>query len=163
MDFVIGLAARSAEEGGGPFAAAVFDAADGRLLGAGVNRVVASRCSAAHAELVALSAAQRRLGGYDLGGAGMPFCELLSSAEPCLMCQGAVLWSGVRRLYYAATEADVAAIGFDEGPKHPHWAEELRRRGIEVVGGLRRVEAAAVLAAYAAAGRPVYNARAASV
>lgn len=163
MGFVIDLAARSATGDGGPFAAAVFERDSGRLLAAGVNRVVAGNCSAAHAELLALSLAQRAFGSFDLGAPGLPACELVSSAEPCLMCLGATLWSGVRRLLCAASDADVRAIGFDEGPKPPAWADELRRRGIEVVEGLLRPRAVAVLAAYRARGGMIYNGRAGSV
>ena len=160
MAFVIDLARRNVESNcGGPFAAAVFEIASGRLLAAATNLVVASACSAAHAELLALSLAQQSIGRYDLGAAGQPACELVGSAEPCLMCCGAVLWSGIRRLVYAATDADVRAIGFDEGPKHPHWIDELRRRGIEVVGEVLRPQAQSVLAAYRDRGGVVYNAR----
>ena len=160
MTFVIDLARRNVEANcGGPFAAAVFEVASGRLLAAATNLVVASACSAAHAELLALSLAQQAVGSYDLGAPGHPACELVGSAEPCLMCCGAVLWSGIRRLVYAATDADVRAIGFDEGPKHPHWIEELRRRGIEVSGEVLRPQAQAVLAAYRERGGVVYNSR----
>lgn len=158
MDFVVGLARRNAAAGGGPFAAAVFECASGRLLAAGSNLVVMSHCSSAHAEVVALSLAQQRLGNYDLAAAGLPAHELVTSAEPCAMCVGAVLWSGVRRVVFGAREEDVRAIGFDEGPKHPDWADELRERGIEVVGDVRRSECAAVLRDYAASGGPIYNA-----
>jgi tRNA(Arg) A34 adenosine deaminase TadA len=133
------------------------------LLAVGVNRVVAGNCAAAHAELLALSLAQQAVGSFDLGAAGLPACELVSSAEPCLMCLGATLWSGVRRLVCAAADADVRAIGFDEGPKPPAWADELRRRGIEVVEGVLRPRAVAVLEAYRAAGGTIYNGRAGSV
>jgi len=78
MTFVIGLARRNGEEGtGGPFAAAVFDLTTHRLLAPGVNRVTTGRCSSAHAEIVALSIAQQRIGHYDLGGPGQP------PYEPC--------------------------------------------------------------------------------
>lgn len=159
MAFVVQLARHNSGVGGGPFGAAVFERDSGRLVAAGVNRVVASHCSAAHAEVVALSVAQQRLGCFDLGAAGLPAHELVVSAEPCAMCVGAVLWSGVRRLVFAALDADIRTIGFDEGPKHPDWIGELRHRGIEVVPGLMRSEAAAVLRDYAAAGGPIYNAR----
>jgi tRNA(Arg) A34 adenosine deaminase TadA len=162
MGFVIGLARRNMETAsGGPFAAAVF--AGGRLLAVGANLVVASRCSAAHAEVVALSLAQQAIGDYDLGGGGRPPATLYTSCEPCAMCLGAVLWSGVRRLVCAATEADARAAGFDEGPKHPDWTGELARRGIEVVTGCCRAEAAVILAAYRAGGGRLYNARAGAV
>ena len=160
MAFVIDLAERNVgRQSGGPFAAAVFESASGRLLAAATNLVVGSACAAAHAELLALSLAQKTVGQFDLAAAGRPACELVSSAEPCLMCSGAVLWSGVRRLLYAANDADVRAIGFDEGPKHPGWQDEFRRRGVEVVAGLLRERASRVLIAYRDGGGVLYNGR----
>lgn len=159
MRFVLGLARENVAADGGPFAAAVFERDSGRLLAAGANRVVASGYSCAHAEVLALSLAQRRLGHYDLGRPGFPACEILSSAEPCLMCLGAVLWSGVRHLGYGARGEDVVALGFDEGPKPADWAGELARRGIAVSPDLLRDEACAVLRDYRAAGGTIYNPR----
>lgn len=161
MRFVLDLARENVAAGGGPFAAAVFEDASGRLLAAGANRVMASGCSCAHAEILALSLAQRRLGHYDLGAPSFPSCELVSSAEPCLMCLGAVLWSGVRVLSFGARGEDVTAQGFDEGPKPADWVGELRRRGIEVRTDVLRDEAREILLAYRAAGGPIYNARSA--
>ena len=140
---------------GGPFGAAVFERRTGRLAAAGVNLVVAGRCACLHAEIVALSLAQRRLRTHDLSAAGE--YELHASAEPCTMCLGAVSWSGIRRLACGARGADVEAAGFDEGPKPAGWAAALRTRGIAVRRDLLRGESAAVLRAYAAAGGPVYN------
>lgn len=159
MRFVLDLARTNTADGGGPFAAAVFETDSGRLLAAGVNRVVSSRCAIAHAEVLALSLAQQRIGNFDLGAAGQPACELVSSAEPCAMCLGAILWSGVRTLLYAADATDIAAIGFDEGPKHPAWQDELRSRGIAVSGGILGEEAARLLRDYQVGGGPIYNAR----
>ncbi|MGE5318937.1 MAG: nucleoside deaminase [Hyphomicrobiaceae bacterium] len=162
MRFVLGLARENIAAGGGPFAAAVFEHDSGRLLAAGANRVIASGYSCAHAEMIALSLAQRRLKHYDLGAASFPHCELVSSAEPCIMCLGAVLWSGVRYLSCGARAEDVAALGFDEGPKPPDWIGALRRRGIEVSSDVLRDEACVILREYQAAGRPIYNARSAT-
>lgn len=161
MRFVLDLARENIANGGGPFAAAVFERASGRLLAAGANRVLASGYSCAHAEILALSLAQRRLGNYDLGAPSFPASELVSSAEPCLMCLGAVLWSGVRVLSFGARGEDVVAVGFDEGPKPADWVGELQRRGIEVHADVLRDEAREILLAYRAAGGPIYNARSA--
>lgn len=162
MGFVIELARRNIDRGnGGPFGAAVFESASGRLIAAATNLVAESGLSVAHAEVVALSLAQRALGSYDLGAPGLPTCELVTSVEPCMMCTGALLWSGVRRLVFGASGDDARAIGFDEGPKPQDWTGELRKRGIDVVGDVRRAEAVAVLAQYCASGGLIYNARSA--
>lgn len=160
MQWVIDLArANMAEKSGGPFAAAIFDAQQNALVAAGVNLVLAANCSLLHAEVTAIMLAQHRLGTWDLGGESMPFCELVTIAEPCTMCQGAVLWSGVRRLIYAARDEDVRAIGFDEGPKMDRWQAALRQRGIEVVADFDRKAAIEVLQSYAAGNGVIYNAR----
>jgi tRNA(Arg) A34 adenosine deaminase TadA len=158
MRFVLDLVAANAKSNGGPFAAAVFEHASGRLVAAGVNRVVATQCSAAHAEVLALSLAQQHLRSFDLAKPGLPALELVSSAEPCVMCIGALLWSGVRRLVCGARGEDVLAIGFDEGPKHPLWQEELQARGILILTDVLRTEAVALLQRYATTGGPIYNA-----
>jgi tRNA(Arg) A34 adenosine deaminase TadA len=160
MRFVVELSRRNVEtRSGGPFAAAVFEIASGRLVAAATNLVVASRCSAAHAEVLALSFAQQALGRHDLGAADLPAMELVGSCEPCAMCLGALGWSGVRRVVCAATGADAETIGFDEGPKPADWAGELRRRGIEVAEGVLRAEAVAVLLTYRQLGGLIYNGR----
>lgn len=159
MRFVLALARDNIAAHGGPFAAAVFERSSGRLLAAGTNRVVTSRCSAAHAEILALSLAQARVGNHDLGAPGLPECELVTSAEPCAMCLGAVHWSGVRSLVCAASAADVVAQGFDEGPRPTDWIAQLRTRGIQVETGVLREEAQAILCAYRHAGGQIYNAR----
>lgn len=162
LRWVIGLSRRNVEQGsGGPFAAAVFAAKGGRLLAAGVNRVEPLGLSPAHAEIMAIAFAQKRLGHRDLGHDAANPSELVASSQPCLMCLGAVLWSGVTSLVYGAEAADVEAIlGFDEGPLPADWTEELRKRGISVRGGgTLRVEAVAVLELYKKKGGTVYNSR----
>lgn len=158
MAFVIAAAQRNVEAGtGGPFAAAVFALASGELLALGVNLVARRRLSILHAEIVALTLAQERLATFDLGAAGLPACELVTSTEPCAMCYGAIPWSGVRQVVTGAFDTDARRIGFDEGPRTPRWREELEERGIKVISGLLRPQAAAVLDAYAAAGGEIYN------
>lgn len=158
MRLAIELARRNVEAGtGGPFGAAVFEVESGRLLAAGVNLVVAAGCSLLHAEVVALTLAQQRFGHYALGGEGFPACELVTSAEPCAMCFGAVLWAGVKGLVCAARREDVERLGFDEGPKPSDWPDEMQRRGIAVTRDVCRAEAVAVLERYAATGGLIYN------
>lgn len=145
---------------GGPFAAGVFERNTGKPVVIGVNRVVASNCSSAHAEVMTLSVAQKLLGTYDLGGSGMPVHQLVVNWRPCVMCFGAVLWSGVRSLVIAGSGPELEKItGFDEGPIHPEWESELAKRGIELINNVLTEEALAVYRDFAASGALVYNAR----
>lgn len=147
-------------ETGGPFAAGVFERDSGRLVVIGVNRVVRSNCSSAHAEIMALSLAQRLLGTFDLGGPGLPAHQLVVNWRPCAMCYGAVPWSGVRSLVVAGDGPELEAItGFDEGPVHPDWRHELERRGVAVTTDVLREEALAVYREFAASAQLVYNGR----
>jgi tRNA(Arg) A34 adenosine deaminase TadA len=143
---------------GGPFAAAVFDRRDHRLVAAGTNLVTQSGYAVAHAEVLALSLAQRVRGVFDLASAGGDY-ELVSSAEPCAMCLGASCWSGITALSCGARSEDVEAIGFDEGPKPADWVAALTARQIEVTRDVLRDEAVAVLARYRDAGGVIYNGR----
>ncbi|MFL5347109.1 MAG: nucleoside deaminase [Hyalangium sp.] len=155
------LAARNYKEGnGGPFAALVVDPATGELLSLGVNVVLSSGLSSVHAEVMALSLAQTRLGAWDLGSAGGRELELVVNWRPCTMCYGALIWSGVKHLLIAGEGPECEALtGFDEGPMPTHWRAELERRGIRVTSGVLREEAIAVFADYGRSGSLVYNAR----
>ncbi len=158
MRFVIALARLNVRHGmGGPFAAAVFDSS-GRLIAPGVNLVVASNCSILHAEIVALALAHKAVDRYDLSDGGRLAYELVAATEPCIMCFGAVHWSGIKRLVCGARGEDAQAIGFDEGPKPADWVAALAERGITVKRDVLREEATAVLKEYVAAGGIIYNA-----
>ncbi len=146
-------------EAGGPFGAAVFERESGRLVAVGMNLVVSHNNSVLHAETVALMMAQQRVGSYSLGGPGSAAHALYTSCEPCAMCLGATLWSGVDKLVCGATRPDAKALGFDEGPVFPESFRYLEQRGVEIVRGLLRDEAAAVLRAYRERGGVIYNGR----
>ncbi len=161
MDAVIRFSRLNFENAsGGPFAAGVFERDTGKPVVIGVNRVVASNCSSAHAEVMTLSLAQKILGTYDLGGPGMPVYQLVVNWRPCAMCFGATLWSGIRSLVIAGSGPELEQItGFDEGPVHPEWEKELAKRRIELVNNVRREQAIEVYRAFAASGALVYNSR----
>ena len=141
---------------GGPFGAAVVERESGRLVAVGMNLVVRAANSALHGEMVALMMAQQRLGSFTLRAPGMPAHDLVTSCEPCAMCLGATLWSGVRRLVCGATRDDAMQARFDEGPVFPQSYRYLEKRGIAIVRGVLRDEARAVLERYAASGE-IYN------
>jgi len=142
---------------GGPFGALVVTADSGEIVALGVNRVEPQLCSAAHAEIVALSLAQRALGSWSLADTRLGRLQLVSSCEPCAMCLGAIPWSGATSLLCGATKADAEAAGFDEGVRPADWIQVLERRGVDVRTGILREQAARVLERYAAGGRTIYN------
>ena len=145
---------------GGPFAAGIFEADSGKVVVIGVNRVVPSNISSAHAEIVTISMAQTILGTFDLGGPGMPKHQLVVNARPCAMCFGSIPWSGVRSVVTGAQGHIVESIAkFDEGPIHPNWQQELRNRGIEVIEDVLHERACEVFRRFAASGQPAYNGR----
>ena len=166
MRLVHRLADRNWREGnGGPFAALVAERDTGRIVSVGVNVVLASGVSSAHAEVMALGLAQVATGGWDLGATGLPTHELAVNWRPCVQCYGATLWSGVRGLVVAGEGPELEEITtFDEGPLGADWAEQFEARGIEVVGDVLRDEALTVFRNYRKAvdeadGVVVYNAR----
>lgn len=159
MDVAIALAKANVEyKSGGPFGAAVFNASTGELIAPGVNLVIGSNNAVLHAEIVAIMIAQSICKTHDLSSSGKSF-QLVSSTEPCAMCLGAVVWSGVKSLVCGARETDARSVGFDEGPKPYAWWQELDARGINVIRDINRVKAAGVLKEYATAGGPIYNAK----
>jgi len=161
MAFAIALSRRnSTERTGGPFGTVIVESESGLVKAVGVNVVVPSSCSLAHGEALAIAMAQAAANNYNLGAPGLPALTLVTSSQTCVQCFGAVVWSGVRKLICAASGEDVERlVGFDEGPIHPQWRDELRARGIEVVQGLMRDEACAVLDWYYKNGGVVYNSR----
>lgn len=103
----IALAAENVARGGGPFGAVVVK--DGRIVGEGTNRVTIDNDPSAHAEVVAIRDACRRLGTFKLDGA-----VVYASCEPCPMCWSAIQWSRAARLCFAADQKEAAAAGFDD-------------------------------------------------
>ncbi|MCU0411763.1 MAG: nucleoside deaminase [Bacteroidetes bacterium] len=108
MRTAVALAVENVRRGeGGPFAAIVVK--EGRILSRGTNRVTTANDPTAHAEVVAIREACRTLGSFQLEG-----CEIYTTCEPCPMCLGAIYWARADRVYFACTQADAAAAGFDD-------------------------------------------------
>ncbi len=125
----IALAEQNVSSGGGPFGAVIVR--DGKIVGEGVNRVTANQDPTAHAEVVAIREACRALGTYELHG-----CEIHASCEPCPMCWGAILWSRIDRIYFAATQSDAAAAGFDDVNFYEELAKPAEERRTPMVRAL---------------------------
>ncbi len=108
MRRAIDLAVRNVRSGhGGPFGAVVVR--NGEIIAEGVNAVTATNDPTAHAEIVAIREACRRLGTFRLDG-----CELYCSCEPCPMCLGAIYWAHIDRVFYGASADEASAAGFDD-------------------------------------------------
>ena len=139
--------------GSGPFLAAVFDD-KGNLISKTANSVVSETCSNNHAEMNAIKAAQKKLGTYDLSKHNL---SLYVTSEPCMMCIGGIMWSGIKAVYYGVPSKRVEEItGFDEGFK-PNWFEEFKNRGIVVYGNIEVEEGEKVLHHYVNTGKTVYQ------
>src|SRR5512138_208832 len=109
-DFLI-RAVRLAEEGiirgCGPFGAVIVR--DGEIISEAVNCVTSSKDPTAHAEISAIRKASKILDTHNLGD-----CILYSSCEPCPMCLGAIYWSGIQKVFFAADRKDAALAGFSD-------------------------------------------------
>lgn len=92
---------------GGPFGAVIVK--DGKIIAKGHNLVLKTHDPTAHAEIVAIRRASKKLKTFDLSD-----CEIYSSCEPCPMCFAAIHWAKMKKLYYGCTENDAAKIGFDD-------------------------------------------------
>lgn len=92
---------------GGPFGAVIVR--NGEIIAAVGNRVTSTNDPTAHAEVVAIREACKTLGTFELSG-----CEIYASCEPCPMCLGAIMWSRIDKLYYAADRNDASRAGFDD-------------------------------------------------
>jgi tRNA(adenine34) deaminase len=79
---------------------------NGVVVGRGQNRVLRDVDPTAHAEIVALREAAKRVGNYRLGG-----CEIFVTLEPCAMCAGAMIHARVARLVYGAADPKAGAAG----------------------------------------------------
>ena len=141
------------QQGCGPFFARVYDK-NGNIVAEAGNSVVNDNCPVYHAEVNAIRAACSMLKTYDLA----PYeLSLYVNAEPCIMCVGAIMWSGIKHVYYGVPSKIVENItGFDEGFK-PNWHEEFAKRGITVEGNIEVEAGEKVLEEYIKSGREVYK------
>jgi guanine deaminase len=108
---------------GGPFGAVVVR--KGKIVGRGCNQVTSTNDPTAHAEVVAIRDACRRLKTFQLAD-----CELYTSCEPCPMCLSAIYWARFRKVFYANTRKDAADIDFDDDFIYTEVSLPLARRSI---------------------------------
>jgi guanine deaminase len=121
---------------GGPFAAVVVRGDE--IIAEGTNQVTSSNDPSAHAEMLAVRAACRKLEHFQLAG-----CEIYTSCEPCPMCLGLIYWARPDKVYYANTAEDAAAIGFDDSRIYGELASAPAARSIPMLQMLRHEALAA--------------------
>ena len=90
---------------GGPFGAVIVK--DGQIIGKGSNCVLVNNDPTAHAEIIAIREACKKINSYDLSG-----CILYTTCYPCPMCLSAIIWSNLKEVYYGNTKEDAERIGF---------------------------------------------------
>ena len=131
MKLAFGLARRAVARGEVPVGAIVVDPRVPRVVGRGHNLMIANHDPTAHAEVVALRRAARRLGNYRLTG-----MTLYVTLEPCVLCLGAIAHARVGRVVYAAADPKRGAIA--AGRTRPVSA--LLHHRFEVTSGVMREE-----------------------
>ena len=146
------LARIKAGEKCGPFEAAIYDR-NGTCIATATNSVELNNCSHNHAEMNVIRIVEEKFGTWNLAPRNL---VLYTTSEPCMMCMGGILWSGIRKVVYGVPSDRVEALtGFDEGFK-PDWPIEFARRGIEVAGPLAVEDGEAVHREYMRLRKTVY-------
>lgn len=139
--------------GCGPFLAAIYDE-NYNLIAKAQNTVVKDNCSNNHAEINTIKLAQEKLKTYNISKYNL---SIYVTSEPCIMCLGAIMWSGIKKLFYSVPSSKVEQItGFDEGFK-PNWIKEFNKRGIEVYPCILEEMGTEVLKAYVKGGGIIYK------
>ena len=141
------------EQGFGPFCAAICDE-KGNILTVAHNSVVLENSSVCHAEINAIKQMQVQYNTYDLSQYNLSICI---TAEPCMMCIGAIMWSGIKKVFYGLPSTEVEKIsGFVEGYK-PDWEKYFKEIGIFVHGGIEQDACKEPLQRYVTAGKTIYK------
>jgi tRNA(Arg) A34 adenosine deaminase TadA len=120
----------SADGRNGPFAAILVR--NGEVVGRGWNRVVELSDPTAHAEILAIRDACRRLRTHDLSD-----CTLYSSCEPCPMCLSTIYWARIPKVVFASSAEDAAAMGFDDARIRGEICRSWPEREVEGIQDLR--------------------------
>ena len=125
MHRAIELSIQSAKTKGGPFGCVIVK--DNKIIAEGHNQVTSNNDPTAHAEIVAIRNACRKLNNFFLKG-----CDLYTSCEPCPMCLSAIYWSHVDNIYYANTRLDAKNIDFDDSLIYSEVRKEINERKIKM-------------------------------
>lgn len=123
MKEAIKLSIDNIKKGGGPFGAVIEK--DGKIISTGTNHVTRQNDPTAHAEILAIREAAKKLKTFDLSG-----CTIYSSCEPCPMCLGAIYWAHIDKIYFGNTKYDARKIGFDDSFIYEEIEKPIQKRKI---------------------------------
>jgi guanine deaminase len=126
----IELSISSAKDTGGPFGCVMVK--DDKIIAEGLNKVTFSNDPTAHAEIVAIREACKKLNTFNLSG-----CDLYASCEPCPMCLSAIYWSHIDNIFYANTREDAKKINFDDSLIYSEISKKNEDRKIPIKQMLR--------------------------
>ncbi len=126
----IELSVNSANNTGGPFGCVIVR--DNKIIAEGSNIVTSSNDPTAHAEIVAIRDACKKLNTFNLSGS-----DLYSSCEPCPMCLSAIYWSHIDNIFYANTRDDAKKINFDDSFIYSEFSKKIEDRKIPIKQMLR--------------------------
>ncbi len=143
MNKYMEMAIEEAREGirqhhGGPFGCVIVK--DGKVIGRGHNKVVINHDPTCHGEMMAIRDACKNIGDFDLEG-----CELYTTGQPCPMCRGAILWAGIKKVFYGCNIEDTENIGFRDNVFYntdfAEMEEELNRiECLELYAEYKKIE-----------------------
>lgn len=127
LEAAIELSRKGMEQGsGGPFGCVIVK--NNEIIAKGCNMVVSTNDPTAHAEVVAIREACQKLNSFQLND-----CEIYASCEPCPMCLGAIYWARPKKVIYANTRYDAAAIDFDDAFIYRQLNTDMLQREIPFI------------------------------
>ena len=126
----IELSINSVNTTGGPFGCVIVK--ENKIIAEGSNKVTSSNDPTAHAEVVAIREACKKLNTFNLTG-----CDLYTSCEPCPMCLSAIYWARIEKIYYANTRDDAQKIDFDDSLIYSELLKNVKKRKISMVQMMR--------------------------
>ncbi len=138
------------EDLGGPFGAAIVSDT-GEILAVASNTVLGDNDPTAHAEINAIRQAARKLGSYDLSG-----CTLYTTAHPCPMCLGAIIWANIKRIRYGCRPEDADEIGFRDDFIYDFIKGDMRDKEILEIAEDERDECLELFAEYKRMNKVIY-------
>tara|TARA_R110000868_G_scaffold36445_2_gene129347 strand:- start:3 stop:479 length:477 start_codon:yes stop_codon:yes gene_type:complete len=130
-DYFMNRAIALAEEGmkanaGGPFGAVIVK--DDQIIAEGYNKVTSTNDPTAHAEVIAIREACKKLNTFQLTD-----CVIYTSCEPCPMCLGAIYWTRPKMVFFGCNREDAAAINFDDQFIYDEIEKNIEGRQIKFV------------------------------